>query len=107
MNGTELQLKAIFTSHLNSFTLVPPLTEGPGDAAVLRLLPLLLNEIGVGGGSKPSQENPVCLEKVNFSRMKKNEAVFKWVSQLFHSDAKDSVMVFVAVKDDQHIKKLH
>lgn len=28
----------------------PPLTEGPGDAAVLRLLPLLLNEIGVGGG---------------------------------------------------------
>lgn len=39
--------------------------------------------------------------------MKKNEAVFKWVSQLFHSDAKDSVMVFVAVKDDQHIKKLH
>lgn len=59
------------------------------------------------GGSKPSQENPVCLEKVNFSRMKKNEAVFKWVSQLFHSDAKDSVMVFVAVKDDQHIKKLH
>lgn len=106
MNGTELQLKAIFTSHLNSFTLVPPLTEGPGDAAVLRLLPLLRNEIGVGG-SKPSQENPVCLEKVNFSRMKKNEAVFKWVSQLFHSDAKDSVMVFVAVKDDQHIKKLH
>lgn len=50
VNGTELQLKAIFTSHLNSFTLVPPLTEGPGDAAVLRLLLLLLNEIGVGGG---------------------------------------------------------
>lgn len=30
----------------------PPLAEGPGDAAVLRLLPLLLNEIGVEGGEK-------------------------------------------------------
>lgn len=100
-NGTGLQLKAIFTPRLHSFT--PPVRESPGDRAVPWLLPLPLNEIGgrvfsssVGG--KPC----ISVRKVNFSKMKKNEPIFRRTCRRFQSDT----MNCAAFKVTLHIKRL-
>lgn len=46
-------------------------------------------------------------KKVNFSKMKRNEPIFRWTSRRFQSDAMGSELVFAAVKVARHIKRLH
>lgn len=56
-------------------------------------------EVGRGGKSVlASEENPECLrKKVNFSKMKKNEAISRRTSRGFQTDTTSSGSVFTAV----------